>query len=325
MSDADLHALIDSMRALGQLQPIGVVERGQNFEICYGHRRWKAARYLRWPTMLAQILPPDSSSNEARKIHENAFREAINPEDEAKYYAHLAEEKKLSIREIADFVNRSPYYIQSRLGMLAYPQDVLDALRNDRIGLGAAEAFADIGDQDERRRLLTYASENGCSARTARAWRDAWVATRAQVDLAAVQAADAARPVVYVEPLFPCWSCEKPETVSLIRTIHLCRGCHDGIVNASSGRAPIPAAHHDPRSDAGGDVRPPPTASPAPAQPEADSPRPLASHLLPDPKEQSVAISTAATDPLHHRRHLAVGSQSVENRLQDDLQILPLP
>jgi len=229
MAETDFFALCESMRAIGQLSPIIVKPVGEQYEVVAGHRRLRAARYLRWPTIMASIIAGDAMHAEACKSHENSFREPIQPEDEGRYFDWLARERKMGIKEIAKFCNRSHYYVESRLTCLLWPPDIRDALKNDVIGLGVAEALSTITDDAERTRLIGYAKEHGVSARTARAWADSWQSTRLAIDPERLAAIVAGMPQKYEEPMFPCYGCEKPIYISQLRTLRLCGECNDDL------------------------------------------------------------------------------------------------
>jgi ParB family chromosome partitioning protein len=227
MDEKELFALIESMRAVGQLQAIIVKSVGDRFEVVAGHRRLKAAQYLRWPTILATILDGSADLHDAAKCHENAFRESIQPEDEGRHFEYLARERKLGVKEIAELTNRSHYYVETRLACLTWPPDIRDALRNGILGLGAAEALAEITEDAERQRLLAYAAQGGVSARTARSWADAWLISKQQVDVAQLAAAQANTPIKFEEPYFPCFGCERPTPISKLQTFRLCGECYN--------------------------------------------------------------------------------------------------
>lgn len=238
--ESEFLALVDSMRIMGQLQQIIVKEFNGRYEVVAGHRRLKAARYLRWHSILCSIVSGTPEENEAKKLHENAFRESVAPEDEGHYFQHLAAAHKWGVREIAKAMNRSPYYVESRLKVLTWPRDVLDALRAGKVGLGVAEALAEINDVDERRRLLAYAIEGGCNARTARGWADTWNATQHTLSMEAIESSrfDSFKPPP--QPMYPCHACEKPIDVSYIRQLSLCPECWKQIVDGQ----PAPEVHH---------------------------------------------------------------------------------
>jgi ParB/RepB/Spo0J family partition protein len=235
--EPEFFALVDSMRIVGQLQPIIVRPRHGRYETVAGHRRLKAARYLRWVTIQATIQEANEEQVSTVRAHENAFREPIQPEDEGHFFQGLAQSLKWGVREIAKNMNRSPYYIESRLKTLTWPADVRDALRNGIIGIGAAEAFAEIGDVAERQRLLGYAKSGGINARTARAWADAWAISHSQIDAALIQANASAPAQRWEEPMYPCYGCERPVVISRLTVIRLCEDCNHEMSTAI-GRAP---------------------------------------------------------------------------------------
>ena len=238
MNQTEMFALVESMRAVGQLQPIIVKPCGDRYEVVAGHRRLRAAIYLRWPTINATIMEGTNDQFDAAKCHENAFRENIQPEDEGRYFEYLARDKKMGVKEISKFANRSHYYVESRLACVTWPTDIRDALRHDIIGLGAAEALAEVTEDSERQRLLGFASASGVSARTARSWADAWLTTKQAIDVETLNHAVEMIQQKYEEPFFPCYGCERPTPISQLQTLRLCKGCFDDINNANIERTP---------------------------------------------------------------------------------------
>lgn len=246
MDESELFALIESMRAVGQLQPILVKPSGGSYEVVAGHRRLRAAIYLRWHTINATIMEGTIDQYDAAKCHENAFRESIQPEDEGRYFEYLARDKKMGVKEISKFANRSHYYVESRLACVTWPADIRDALRHDIIGLGAAEALAEVTEDSERQRLLAFATTGGVSTRTARAWADAWLTTKQAVDAETLARSVSMIQQKYEEPFFPCYGCERPTPISKLQTLRLCGECFNDL---NSGTDRTPTGNRDQRAD----------------------------------------------------------------------------
>lgn len=75
--DADA-ALLESMRTIGQLQPILVVPAGPGYEVKAGHRRLAAARALGWPEIEAHVLREAPYGGAGPEVPETAMSAAEN-------------------------------------------------------------------------------------------------------------------------------------------------------------------------------------------------------------------------------------------------------
>lgn len=244
-------ALVESFREIGQITPIVVFKDGDEYEIIAGHRRFLAARHLKWPTIEVRVVERDETLNAAVKLHENAFREAVSPEDEGKYFDKLARDRGLSVRDLAKITGRSHYYIQSRLACTTYPPDIKDALREKKISLAVAEAFAKIDDGVERRRLLSYAMDAGCTAKTAQVWADSWRVTQTTVDNENLVAPPPPPNTTWAEAMFPCYLCSTPTPLTHLQILRLCGDCHADISTAKRNLASTNAHHQRLTEDEG--------------------------------------------------------------------------
>lgn len=225
VDEEEFLALVDSLRTLGQISPLVVKPAGERYETIAGHRRLMAAKHLRWPSLECRVVNEDEHTNTAVLIHENSFREGVSPEDEGKYFHSLMREKGLSIRDLASMTNRSTYYITSRLATTTWPANIQHALREKQISLGVAQELAKIHDDAERRRLLAYAVDQGCSAKTAKLWAESWEATQQPVDNQNLIAPANLPESTYQEPHYPCYACSQPTRISALSIIRLCGDC----------------------------------------------------------------------------------------------------
>ena len=72
-----LDALARSMAVVGQLQPIGVCEAGAQWVIVYGERRWRAAKLLGWPSLLAKVYLSLGAGTLVLQATENMHRDEL--------------------------------------------------------------------------------------------------------------------------------------------------------------------------------------------------------------------------------------------------------
>lgn len=230
-----LDELSDSIRRVGVLQPIIVVEKNGKYEIVAGHRRYLAARQAGLLHIPCLIQDFHSEMIDLAKVHENLFREDISPIDEAKYYHMLTKKYQYPLDKIASMVSRSVPYIQGRLDILAWPPDLLEALDTGMITLSVGKEFAHITDDEKRKYFLSIAAQNGITAETARQWRYQFEierGTRAPVTNDPGNPGGLSTPV----PLkVSCQGCLGTVDITHSRVLYLCSECHQKIVAIIEG------------------------------------------------------------------------------------------
>ncbi len=213
MADQAMADLVESMAANGLLSPISVRPAPhQRYEIIYGHRRYLAARQLRWTEIRALVVTDGAVPVEAARIHENAFREDVNPADEAIYLAQAQEAMSLDLEGLCKLTRRSEEWVNQRFDLLRGDQDVFEALRHGAIPLGVARELNRLKDPALRKDYLGHAAVAGWSAKETHRW----VEQANAIPAAGTPAVPPAPTATDVEP---------PPVVQ--NSCHLCKGSGD--------------------------------------------------------------------------------------------------
>lgn len=180
MNDTGLAELAESIKAVGLLQSLLVipVDAGQ-YEVAAGHRRLKALRMIGADTARCLVLENAAAVERFVMVHENAFREELNPAEEATWYAQLYDELQ-DTDAIAKSVRRDRAYVESRLNLLRGHRVVFDALAGGRISLGVALELQKITSAEQAGFYLHYAERGGATVAVARQWRQEANARTAQ-------------------------------------------------------------------------------------------------------------------------------------------------
>jgi len=177
----ELGSLIDDMAANGLLQPVGARgpdERGR-YEIVWGHRRLLAARSLNWLTVPARLCPAATDPVLAR-LAENFHRHDLNPREEARAVAGLRESGR-PLAEIARILRRSVSWVEARVELLRWPQELQDAVARGEMTMRAAGILAEIDHDDYRKDLIDEATRTGASAATLGVWLAHYQADRSRI------------------------------------------------------------------------------------------------------------------------------------------------
>jgi ParB family chromosome partitioning protein len=163
--DDAIARLAESVRADGIVQPIVVRDAGDGYEIVAGERRWRAAQRAGLRTIPSMVRAADERELLILALAENLAREDLNPIDQARAYAVLADELDLSQTEIARRVGKSRPAVANTMRLLELPDDVLDLVSAGTLSEGHGRALLLAGGQDERVALARTAIDRGWSVR----------------------------------------------------------------------------------------------------------------------------------------------------------------
>ena len=136
-----LEELAVSMKQTGVLQPVIVrPEKGGEYELIVGERRWRAAQIaglLRIPAIVKEVA--DDQLLELALI-ENLQREELNPIEEANAFQLLINDLGLTQQQVAERVGKQRTTITNSLRLLSLPP-VARARRSGRLpGLAGGRA-----------------------------------------------------------------------------------------------------------------------------------------------------------------------------------------
>jgi ParB family chromosome partitioning protein len=163
--DEAIQRLSESVKADGVVQPIIVRDVGDGYEIVAGERRWRAARLAGMRTIPSIVRTADDRELLILALAENVAREDLNPIDQARAYAVLADELDLTQTEIARRVGKSRPAVANTMRLLELPDDVLDLVAGGDLSEGHGRALLLASGQDERSDLARTAVSRGWSVR----------------------------------------------------------------------------------------------------------------------------------------------------------------
>jgi len=172
LTEDSLTELANSIREQGVVQPLVVrplhagaaAESACSHEIVAGERRWRAARLAGLHTVPVVVRELDDQSALAVALIENLQREDLNPIEQARSLARLAEEFALTHQQVADAVGRSRSSVTNFLRLLDLHSDVKDQLAAGRIEMGHARALLPL-EPEQQRRVARKVERSGLSVR----------------------------------------------------------------------------------------------------------------------------------------------------------------
>ncbi len=225
IDDAGIGELANSIGRLGVLVPLVVSSQGDSYIVIAGHRRLRAAKLAGLVQIPCFIEKASQHRTREISLAENLFRQDLTPVEEAAAIKDWYTSCEMDIGEIAAAMNHSPAWVQGRISILDWPDDVLSAMHAGRLSIAAGTNLAQIADDQYRTALVQMAIDNGATARTTAAWLQAW---RAAMPLEAAKQAEPieARPeAAAVVPYSPCVVCETQYRSEAIPFMPICPGC----------------------------------------------------------------------------------------------------
>lgn len=232
MGSEKLAELAMSIKQIGLIEPLIVKKIGEKYEVIAGHRRLLACRMANLEKINCIVRNNNAENEDEIKLHENFYRENVNPADEAEFYAYLINTKKNSIEEVAKKVGKSGAYIRSRLDLISGDEMILEAVRDGQINASIAKELNLIGDRETRLNYLHYAIDNGAKIRTVQEWRKAFEREQRTQEALNQGHTKEELPDVLPKYYYRCPMCEQPVEVQKIRAVSVCESCYKEIMRS---------------------------------------------------------------------------------------------
>lgn len=227
----ELQELAESIREQGVLEPLLVSPVDGGFQIIAGHRRFLASKIAGLVIVPCLVKQRNEADADLCMLHENSFRESVNPVDEGQFFIRLRDAHGLSLNEIAKKAARSNAYVASRVNLLEGDVRVLEALKGKQLNFSQAVEIDKAESDHVRGELLRVAIESGATVQSLRLMRfDYERALRPSAE----QPPEGSTPTVpYAESkhLINCPCCHGHYPVNKIYPISVCKTCYDNILS----------------------------------------------------------------------------------------------
>lgn len=159
-----INSLVESIKEEGVLQPVVVKVSGNNYEIIFGERRWRAAKEAGLKTIPVIIRNVDDKGQLKLALVENIQREELNPIEKATGYRMLIEEFNLSQEEVAKIIGKQRSSIANTLRLLKLPKTIQDEIGGGTITEGHGRVLLSLP-SEERGKLHARLKEKAFSVR----------------------------------------------------------------------------------------------------------------------------------------------------------------
>lgn len=174
MDEEKLIELMASIREHGIIQPVTLRKVGERYEVVAGHRRVSACKRIGLAVISSIVRVLDDAKTDEIRMHENLYREDINPVDEARYIRRVIDVHNVDPAELSRMTGKSEAYLRARYDLLDYPDYLIDVVEQEMVSLTAAQWLARITNDVVRKEYTRFAMIGGITAVRARAWYESW-------------------------------------------------------------------------------------------------------------------------------------------------------
>jgi len=155
MDDDHVVELAMSISKHGLLQPIVVKESANGFyQLEAGFHRLCAATRLNWQTIPTHIRNEETGPVKAIALIENIVRRDMSLDEEVTAVNLLNQEENLSPSSICDLLGKSRTWVDQRLSIPNYPEDVKGELLDGNLTISKAEILSKIEHEGTRALLI---------------------------------------------------------------------------------------------------------------------------------------------------------------------------
>ncbi len=163
--EKDIVELAESIKENGIIQPLIVIEKGNEFELIAGERRLRAAKLAGLEQVPVVIKKATDREKLVMAIIENVQRSELNCIEEALAYFQLMEDFKLTQEEVAKKIGKERSTIANFLRILKLPRDVIGLLKEEKLSFGHAKILAAVKEAEHAKRLAFQVVEANLSVR----------------------------------------------------------------------------------------------------------------------------------------------------------------
>jgi ParB family chromosome partitioning protein len=163
--EAALKELADSIREVGVLQPVLVVENKGRYRIVAGERRFRAARIAGLTAVPCIVRSFSADEQLEAALIENLQREDLNPMEEAQAIRALMDAAGYTQERVASRLGKSRPAVANVLRLLTLPDEVQDMVRQGLLSAGHARVLAGMNNPAAQKALASRAVAEGLSVR----------------------------------------------------------------------------------------------------------------------------------------------------------------
>lgn len=232
MDEEKLDELARSIKSHGLIQPITLRKTGDRYEVVAGHRRFKACKRAGLPLVAAIVRVLDDAKADEMRMHENLYREDVNPVDEARHIQRMIDKHQVEPKELAKMTGKKEAYLRARYDLLSYPDYLLEAVELEHVSLTAAQWLARIEDERVRKEYTRFAILGGITAKRAEAWYRSWTLGSLPREASSYEVPPEEEDAESKEIRMPCLLCRHDDNIENMSMHYAHRECAQAVSKA---------------------------------------------------------------------------------------------
>lgn len=168
-----MRRLVDSIARYGILSPLTVRKRGEEYELIFGERRLRAAKFLDLPAVPCRVAEVSPKSGAEIALIENLMREDLNIFEEAGAIDRLLKTFHYTQTELAEKLGQSQSTIANKLRILRLGAEERVMICENELSYRHARALIRVQDPSMRLFALRYIIAKNYNVRQTEAFLDA--------------------------------------------------------------------------------------------------------------------------------------------------------
>lgn len=227
-----IRTLARDIAANGLYNPITVRQIGDRYRLVAGATRYRAHIHLARTHIPARVLGFDDLGESIARLSENVQRSNLTPVEEAVQLADAVERHPQGTDGVAERLGRNRGWVEDRLELLTYPEELRAAVHKKTISLAAAKHLAKISDPADRVIAIEQAALHGISARTAAEWLRQSRCNLPPENTTSENVPDQPHERFNTTTFATCFACTNDVDIVGTITVRICQSCLDHIKQA---------------------------------------------------------------------------------------------
>ncbi|MQY78100.1 MAG: ParB/RepB/Spo0J family partition protein [Bacteroidetes bacterium] len=232
--------ITESIKEHGILEPLLVRPKEDDFEIVAGCVRYRCAKIAGLKAAPCMILALNDKYAEIIKIHENIKRVPLDHIDQGNTFVMLRDNFSMTEDAISSIVGKSVAYVSQHISLVSQDEDLIRAVREERVSFSQARELMKVKDKSERRRFQNYCENEGATVEVLKQWIQNYKNTLLQKPTTT----DSDNTTSYIpdrpQDFRLCQACGKATEIMHIRQLFLCPPCETALKLAISEVKPEP-------------------------------------------------------------------------------------
>ncbi|MQY78382.1 MAG: ParB/RepB/Spo0J family partition protein [Bacteroidetes bacterium] len=234
ISQEHIRELSESIKLIGIIEPLIVINTDQGIEIVAGTLRYRASILSGLKAVPCIFMTLDPKSAEILKLHENVKRIPLDHIDQGMTFIMMMKEFKMTEKSISECVGKSISYISQHVSLVRIDNELTQAVKNNLIPFSHSRELMRINDPEERNRLLSFCINDGATLQVLQRWVQESLRSLPSEAISTPEIPDSS--LEHNNPHISrfCEACGKSVEISKIRQVFYCPVCHHNIKNAIS-------------------------------------------------------------------------------------------